>query len=139
MRHKNFRPPSVLLRPSRSDHSPWILKRGGLDSSGRRLISSIGKTKRIAIFSAKFFSSLKFSDFLKKKIISFDLKKKNYFHNLQNFWTFSNFGEVFFIDFFGFSNFSIFFPEGQNKPRPEAESLRRIGARSKARVAGCTF
>ena len=29
---------------------PWILKRGGLESSGRKLISSFGKTKRIAFF-----------------------------------------------------------------------------------------
>ena len=34
--------------PSRSGDPPWILKRGVLESSGQRLISSIGKTKRIA-------------------------------------------------------------------------------------------
>ena len=34
--------PSVTLRVP-----PWILKRGGLGSSGQRLISSIGKNKRI--------------------------------------------------------------------------------------------
>ena len=38
------------VRLSRSDHPPWILKRGGLESSGQRLISSIGKTKGIAFF-----------------------------------------------------------------------------------------
>ena len=31
---------------------PWILKRCGLESSGRRLISSIGKTKEVAFFFA---------------------------------------------------------------------------------------
>ena len=30
---------------SRSGDPPWILKRGGLERSGRRLISSISKTK----------------------------------------------------------------------------------------------
>ena len=38
----------ITLRPP-----PWILKWGGLESSGQRLIASIGKTKRIAFFSAK--------------------------------------------------------------------------------------
>ena len=46
---------------------PWILKRGGLESSGRRLISSNGKTNR-RVFFLLFFSS-KFSDFLKKKSV----------------------------------------------------------------------
>ena len=36
---------------------PWILKRGGVESSGRRLISSFVKTKRIAFFY--FFCSAK--------------------------------------------------------------------------------
>ena len=41
----------LLLCMSRSgDPPPWILKRGGVVSSGRRLISSIGKTKQIAYF-----------------------------------------------------------------------------------------
>ena len=35
IRHKDFR----------SDHPTWILKRGGLASSGQRLIFSIGRTK----------------------------------------------------------------------------------------------
>ena len=53
---------SVLLRPSsRSDYPPWILIRIGLESSGQRLISSIGKTKRIAFLLLCFF-------FGKKKI-----------------------------------------------------------------------
>ena len=34
---------------------PWILKRGGLESSGRRLISSNGKTKLIVFFYYFFF------------------------------------------------------------------------------------
>ena len=43
IRHYDFRPPSPFLRspPSGSDHAPWILKRGGLESSGQRLIYSI--------------------------------------------------------------------------------------------------
>ena len=47
-RHKDFGPSSVC--PSRSGYPPWNLKRGGLESSGQRLISSIGKTKRRALF-----------------------------------------------------------------------------------------
>ena len=49
---------------------PWILKRGGLESSGRILISSNGKTKRIAFFclaKQKKKQKSTFSDFLKKK------------------------------------------------------------------------
>ena len=37
--------PAAAPPPSRSNHSPWILKRGGLESSGWRLISLSGKTK----------------------------------------------------------------------------------------------
>ena len=39
----------LLLRQVRTT-PPWILKRAGVESSGRRLISQIGKTKRIAFF-----------------------------------------------------------------------------------------
>ena len=35
---------------SRSGYSPSILKWGGLESPGQRLISSSGKTNRIALF-----------------------------------------------------------------------------------------
>ena len=51
IRHKDFRLPSVLCLPWRSCYPPWILKRGGLESSGQRIISSMGKTKRTAFFS----------------------------------------------------------------------------------------
>ena len=49
-------PPCILIKGkcrlattpmSRSGYPPWILKRTGLESFGWRLISSIGKTKRI--------------------------------------------------------------------------------------------
>ena len=71
IRHKDFRP---SVRPlSRSGDPPCILKRGGLESSGRILISSNGKTKRIAFFflgGKQIFS--KFSDKKKiKKIMDF--------------------------------------------------------------------
>ena len=39
--------------PSRSGYPPWILKWAGVESSCPTLISSIGKTKRIAIFWAR--------------------------------------------------------------------------------------
>ena len=45
IRHKDFRLSFVLCPLSRSGYPPWILKRGGLENSGRRLISSNGKTK----------------------------------------------------------------------------------------------
>ena len=47
----------ISVRPSSACPScitlrvpPWILKGAGMDSSGQRLISSIGKTKRLAFF-----------------------------------------------------------------------------------------
>ena len=54
IRHKDYRP--FVHPPSRLCYPPWILKRGGLESSGQRLISSVGKTKRIAfiIFQCTF-------------------------------------------------------------------------------------
>ena len=48
--HEDFRP---SVRLSRSWDPPWILKWGELESSGQRLISSIGKTKILAFFSAE--------------------------------------------------------------------------------------
>ena len=56
--------------PSRSCNTPWILKRGGLESSGWWLISSIGKTKRIAflfLFLSGTFFFLKIFRLQKKK------------------------------------------------------------------------
>ena len=49
IRHKDFRP-SPSVRNTQRTPPPCILKRGELESSGQRLISSIGKTKRIAYF-----------------------------------------------------------------------------------------
>ena len=56
---------------SRSGQPPWILIRGGLESSGRRLISSMGKIKRIAFFFCKILYFF--------KMFSFFLLKKKYF------------------------------------------------------------
>ena len=61
--HKDLSCPSPA---SGSGDPPWILKLGGLEGSGQRLISIIGKTKRMAFIveqNKKIFS--KFSDFLK--------------------------------------------------------------------------
>ena len=69
-------PSSVLLRHAQTT-APWILKRGGLERSGRRLISLNGKTKRIdfyLIFLAKFFSSSTFSEKKKEQKKDFFLK-----------------------------------------------------------------
>ena len=63
---------------SRSGYPPWILKRGGLESSGQKLISSFGKTKRIAF-------------------LYFFFGKKKYFQNFQIFWK-----KVIFWDFLRF-------------------------------------
>ena len=50
------------LCSSHSNHPPsWILKQGGLESSGQRLISSISKTKIIAFLC--FFNFQIFEDF----------------------------------------------------------------------------
>ena len=58
----------LSFRVSRSDHPPWILKGDGLESSGRRLISLIGKTKGIA-----FFPNI-FSDFWTfQKVLTFSI------------------------------------------------------------------
>ena len=64
IRHKDFSP-FFLLRNDQGT-LPWILKRGGMETSGQRLISSISKTKRITFFFAKkkYFSN--FQSFEKK-------------------------------------------------------------------------
>ena len=46
-----YRPATTTPPVSRSGYPPWNLKSGGVESSGRRLISSFGKTKRKAFFS----------------------------------------------------------------------------------------
>ena len=39
-----------LIHNAQGTPPPWILKRGGLESSGQRLMASNGKTNRIAFF-----------------------------------------------------------------------------------------
>ena len=51
--HKDLRPSPPPPPPSHSGDPPWILKRGGLESSGQELISSIGKTKIIVCHLVK--------------------------------------------------------------------------------------
>ena len=61
--------PTTTTSPvSRSGYPPWIQKRAGLESSGRRLISSIGKTKGIAFF-VFVENNLKINNNNRKKII----------------------------------------------------------------------
>ena len=99
--------PSVLRPLSHSDHPPWIMKRGGLESSGWRLISAIGNTKRIAMFSEEKKILKKKSDFLKKS----EFLKIFYIFGVlaifDNFWIL---GVVygFFFGFFGFFCFCFF-------------------------------
>ena len=85
------------LSPPRSGYPPWILKRGGLESSGRRLISPIGKKKENSIF------------FLRKK----NIKKKSFFFVKSHFFDFLVFLDCFdhfqFFWFWGFNGFFGFF------------------------------
>ena len=85
------------VRPSRSGDPPWNLKRAGLESSGWRLVSSIGKTKKITFC---FF-------FQRKKKIQKKINKKNDFLRFfeifgffDHFWKFLD-----FLVFYGFFNF----------------------------------
>ena len=86
---------SVSTSPSRSGASPWIQKRGGLESTGRRLISAFGKTKRIEFFWAIFFF--------------FKIFRLNFFSFLSDFKIFWPFLTIFrFLGiFYGF--FFIFY------------------------------
>ena len=96
IRHKDFHLVGLCLW--RSGYPPWTLKRGGLKSSGRTIISSIGKTK-------------------KKHLFSTQKKNKKIQKNLKWFWDFSGLSEygpllticgfLFFMDFFWI--FWIFF------------------------------
>ena len=95
----------VLLRPSVTLRvPPWILKRGWVESAGQRLISSIGKTERIAFL---------FNFFDKKnifKIFQF-FEKRDLFLDFLKFLKFSNFlgGFMHFLFFFGiYLGFSCF-------------------------------
>ena len=80
--------PSVKIRGT-----PWILKWGGLESSGRRLISLKSETKRIAFY----FSS-------KKNKTKTLMKKKWFFFRFSKFWIFG-----LFLDLLVFDEFSDFF------------------------------
>ena len=70
--HEDFRSLSRLWTLSRSCYPPWNLKRGGLESPGQRLISSIGK---------KIFS--KCSDFMKKNNFMCDGRTEIFVSNLR--------------------------------------------------------
>ena len=52
-RHFFLAPTTTTAAVSRSGYPPWILKQGELESSGRILISSNGKTQRIAFLVGK--------------------------------------------------------------------------------------
>ena len=88
---------------------PWILKRGGLESSGRILISSNGKTKRKTFFSSFFF--VKKIYFLKIQIFKKEIN--DLLRCFENFGFLNNFDIFldlwFFMFFFGFLDFSLRF------------------------------
>ena len=86
---------------SRSGYPPWILNRGGLESSGQRPISSIGKTKRIAYYL--FFG--------KKHIfkIFWFLKKSDFSWFFSDFLTIFDVFILFLGFFFGFFGFLLDF------------------------------
>ena len=93
----------VFLAPSHSYYPPWNLKLGGLESSGPRLISSIGKTKRIAFFLAKKKYFQNFQIFWKKRIF---LDFLRFFEIFDFFWYFPIFW-VFFMDILSFLGFLV--------------------------------
>ena len=68
---------TLFVHPPRSRYPPWILKRGGLEKSGGRLISSNGKIKRIALL---------FCFFLDKKNLKIYIFNKSDF--FLDFWRF---------------------------------------------------
>ena len=110
--HKDYRSPSGLRHDQGTP--PWILKRGGLESYGRILISSIGKTKRIVFlqnFEIKkktdFWDFLIFSIVLRFFDVFFCFKKKDFLGFLRFFWILLRFFDIFlifkiFLDFTGF-------------------------------------
>ena len=111
---------------SRSGYPPWILKRGALESSGQRLISSIGKTKKIAFFfhqqlfflQKKIFKRWFFKDFSRflGTFWFFDhfWKKLEFWRFLWIFWIFILYFRIFFwffrsfFIFWTYSDFWIF-------------------------------
>ena len=84
----------LLLCMSRSGDPPWILKQDWLESSGQRLISSNGKTTRIAFCLQNLF--LLFENFIlfEEKSVFF-LDFFNLFHIFRFFFYILNF----FFDF----------------------------------------
>ena len=109
IRHKGLcpLPSSVRLRLS----SPWILKRGGLESSGQRLISLNGKTRIIkkiragknytkTIFLTEF---IFFFNDLKKYMLKF-LVFANIFFQIFDFMIY-----LIFFSFLAFMVFKFFF------------------------------
>ena len=122
-RQSNIRNKDFCAPPqSRSCYPPLILKGGGLEISGQRLISSNAKTKSKAYFlSVKLFSFLKIVRYFEEKkwifVIFFDLFIFNFFFyrfiyffvHLFIFNIIIFFRRVvcciFFLDFFDFQNF----------------------------------
>ena len=86
--------------PSRSGYPSWILKRGGLESSGRIVSSWYWKTKRKVFFFLSFFGKTKKN---KKKINKMKIDFLRFFEIfgfLDHFWHFFVFG-LFYGFFFG--------------------------------------
>ena len=83
IRHKDFCLPPLYFGLCSTQGTPWNLKRGGLKSSGQRLISSIDKTKRIFFFESNIFKLLAF------------LKKKNFGWFFEVFSRFYDFLTIF--------------------------------------------
>ena len=95
---------------SRLCYPPWILKWGGLKSVGQRLISSIGKTKRIAIVWQTFFSFNIFRFFRRRKQKFRFVKGFQIFKFIFGFnWIFGFFFFVLFLDFLRFLDFLFVF------------------------------
>ena len=103
IRHKYF----LLLRLSCSEYPPWILKLGGLEISGQRLISRLSKLREWPFFWRKKKETFSNLDFLKKVFFYrfFDHFWQLFGFFLMNFWIFFKI----FVEFFWIFKLNFFF------------------------------
>ena len=88
--------------PSRSDHPPWTLKQGGLESSGQQLVSLNSKAKKISFYL--FCKKMGFKE--RKKVFFWDYYNFSDVRLFINSWT--CFGILGFLWIFAFKKKCIF-------------------------------